>query len=368
MKKYSIETDMLVEKVLNQDTANTMRQIDFWIYGHLAQLAGVDNVIALIMVVAAGTLVGLGLNIGIFWGWVLVFLAVQIGGLYAESRKDKFEAKLEYESRELFALRKLCERATKFKIYINPNYKNWKNVIPKLNQDACTANIYNYIKLVKKPNGYLFSGIKPLYMTHNVSKKMELVLTEARGEFIANDTYKPMVFQFPTAKKLYNYEFDLSVSDTGRIDLDFSLTEEGENESIAIPLATEDIVSRILEAIKPYNDKYNKAIGYNPKKILFKYNRHNLDAVKKCWEERDTFLNSAKFLKLKYGSLEHIKNEILPGTRKYSHKYNTTRTSHSMIIGATHKFETESFIITIVQGGDDNSNDYDVSSAYFSAV
>ena len=304
-----------------------------------------------------------------FWYMLLIAFCICFAiDLYVYARKNAYINKMSNLTTEQKHLQQICEEATKFSVGIE--LKNAALAKKDKQIDLKKAKSYgNDIVISKFADGWEFFGLKPIYYRKDLRKKREVLFVSARDEFIKSGQWQQIVFPLPEAKgtkqvlarfKLYadnevikfypDKSFDFSDINTRRFDV--------EHITILLMTMRHQIYERIINAFQPYNDNINAADKYWAKKYLFKSDNYRKEQLNKLYTERSEYENSLEFYKLKYAPFGEektytncacggvcIDEEPNPKHKiKYRHIYHNNGRD-----GASHIFETDSFIIEITQ-------------------
>ncbi len=342
---------------------------DMSIYTGIFQIGKVGRILVYLVGLVVGFVSCVAFNINIWWTLLIAIAIGEIIGLYTTIRGYKYRWKIQSEQWDRNHLRDICNKATDFIITISLKTAELGKYDKQI--DAKKAKeYYNHITLQKYDDGWLFSGRKPIYLQRDLTKEPEIIFTSARNEFFKNGVSKNIIFPCPKTKstKQIYADFDL-VADDDVIHLTDSewcyhtdypgyekYNDKLNNIDILLMQIRQQIFERIVNAFQPYNDAVNSAGHYWSRKYLFKSDEYRKKKESEYYDKRFKYECSQEFAKVKFGPLGDEKNTnsasygvyINPeGRIKYSHKYDMDWFSQSLIVGATHKFETEFFTITI---------------------
>ena len=268
-------------------------------------------------------------------------------------------------------------KATKLDIYIRPNLENWDKLYKTLDKKrAGGALYYNRIVLRRRDNGWLYSAPKPLRIQKSSIEPPETLIEHVNNVFISDsDSYGyEVVFSFPTINKK-----DEIVEMPLFADNDFIILRgadwcavtdypgfENANKNVLqihifLDLIKKIILKRIEDNLAEFDNNIESASNYWSKKYLFKSDMVRRKELAEFSGRRREYILSEEFKKVVFAKLSKSKTTVAniigyplhinpEGKIKYSHKYNMDWFSDSVIVGATHTFETEFFTIEITQG------------------
>ncbi len=265
-------------------------------------------------------------------------------------------------------------KATNLKIIIRPKLENWGNLYKKLDKKRAGGAPYSYIHLERMDNGWLYSAPKLLRIQKSSMKAPEVLIEHVKNSFMLDNHGQEVVFSFPTTNKKDEIAEMFLLADSKSVVLrgadwcgvtDYPGFENANkdvlNITIFVRFIQEMILKRIGDNLAELDNNIESASNYWSKKYLFKSDEIRRKELAEFNTKRREYIFSEEFRKIVFAKLSEseIRNTIFDGCIlwvnpeseiKYSHKYNMDWFSDSIIVGAIHTFETEFFVIKIIQG------------------